>query len=146
MTQWAPPTFLGIEVNRLSGGNTLPSHRSRPASENASPSPSDNHPMLSASSSGTASPAPNPEGELSGIYFGILNIFSTIPQFMGAVMSGMVFYVLDAGKSPELAEDEAPMGAEEQSGPNAIAVSLFIGALCALVSAYMTRKLKYVAP
>ena len=143
MTQWAPPTFLGIEVNRLSGADTLPTHKSRAASEKPSPSPTDNHPMLSPA---TASPPPDPEGELSGIYFGILNIFSTIPQFMGAVMSGTVFYVLDAGKSPELAEGEVPVGAEEQSGPNAISVSLFIGALCALVSAYMTRKLKYVQP
>lgn len=136
MTQWAPPTFLGIEVNRLSGGDSLPSHKTR-ASEKASPSsPADSHPMLSPA---TASP---PEGELSGIYFGILNIFSTIPQFMGAVMSGTVFYVLDAGTGAELAGGEVP----EQSGPNPISVSLFIGALCALVSAYMTRQIKYVAP
>lgn len=145
MTQWAPPTFLGIEVNRLSGADTLPTHKSRATSEKPSPSqsPADNHPMLSPA---PGSPAPNPEGELSGIYFGILNIFSTIPQFMGAVMSGTIFYLLDAGKSPELAEGEAPVGAEDQGGPNAISVCLFIGALCALVSAYMTRQLKYVAP
>lgn len=139
MTQWAPPTFLGIEVNRLSGADTLPTHKRAPASEKSSPSPVDAHPMLSPA---TASPPPGPDGELSGIYFGILNIFSTIPQFMGAVMAGSVFYVLDAGTSPELAGGEAP----EQGGPNAISVSLFIGALCALVSAYMTRQLKYVAP
>lgn len=143
MTQWAPPTFMGIEVNRLSGADTLPMHKNRATSEKSPPSPSEGHPMLSPA---TGPPPANPEGELSGIYFGILNIFSTIPQFLGAVMAGIVFYVLDAGKSPELAEGEAPIGAEEQSGPNAISVSLFIGALAALISAYMTRKLKYTQP
>lgn len=57
-------------------------------------------------------------------------------------MSGTVFYFLDAGKSPEeLAEAEAR---GEAQGPNAISVCLFVGALSAMISAYMTRQLKYL--
>lgn len=120
MMQWAPPAFLGIEVNRLSGANSLPTHKAPASPENSSPATAD-------------ASAPAPEAELSGIYFGILNIYSTIPQFMGAVMSGVVFYFFDAGEDSELAEEER--------GPNAISVCLFIGALSALISAYMTRRL-----
>ncbi|SPO00925.1 related to sucrose transporter SUT1D [Cephalotrichum gorgonifer] len=144
MTAWAPPTFLGIEVNRLSGGsNSLPSHKS-PAAATEKRSPSPSRSMLSPESA--SSPPESTDGELSGIYFGILNIYSTIPQFMGAVMSGTVFYLFDAEKGPGLEGGEgiAVAAAAEQQGPNPISVCLFIGALCALVSAYRTRKLKYI--
>lgn len=134
--QWAPPTFIGIEVNRLTRPDSLPTHRgSRPGT----PGP-ESIPMISPSETPAA---PAADGELSGIYFGILNIYSTIPQFMGAVMSGIVFYVLDAGKSPELAGEGEEAVSEAGGGPNAISVCLFIGALFALVSAYMSRQFRY---
>ncbi|CAI4216745.1 unnamed protein product [Parascedosporium putredinis] len=123
MTQWAPPTFLGIEVNRLSGeSDTLPTtyqpvsgphaasphgalspvHSQRPAlspllppgGDEASRNPSHTSSRSSASSSASAPPS-SASGELSGIYFGILNIYTTIPQFLGAVMSGIVFSILE---------------------------------------------------
>ena len=82
-------------------------------------------------------------GELSGIYFGILNIYTTIPQFLGTFIAAIVFAVLEPGKSPELATDSGPADAKAAAGgPNAIAVCLFIGAVCTLVAAVQTRKLK----
>ncbi|PKS10564.1 hypothetical protein jhhlp_002318 [Lomentospora prolificans] len=171
MTQWAPPTFLGIEVNRLSGeSDTLPTTYQPVSSPSPVPSqgtlsvpqaPSVTRPSLSAlsspeatslnpshansyssSSSSASAPPTSASGELSGIYFGILNIYTTIPQFMGAVMSGIVFSILEPGKSPELAEGT---GKEpSMDGPNAISVCLFIGAMTTLVSAYMTTRLRYI--
>lgn len=78
-------------------------------------------------------------GELSGIYFGILNIYTTIPQFIGCLIAAVVFAVLEPGKSSELAGEQ---GLPKTEGPNAIAVCLFIGALCAVVASFATRKLK----
>jgi solute carrier family 45 protein 1/2/4 len=171
MTQWAHPTFLGIEVNRLSGVDTLPTQRVpspapsaqgllTPERVEAALAESQSHlsPSIFRSSSyfsvssaqsptpsTSASPPPaSPTGELSGIYFGILNIYTTIPQFIGAVMSGIVFAVLDPGKSPELSDDVDATDPERVEGPNAIGVALFIGAACTLVSAYNTRKLRYI--
>lgn len=83
-------------------------------------------------------------GELSGIYFGILNIYTTLPQFVGTFISTVVFSILEPGKSPELAHDADPEEHHGTDGYNAIAVCLFIGALSTLGAAYATRKLKYL--
>jgi solute carrier family 45 protein 1/2/4 len=73
------------------------------------------------------------------VYFGILNIYTTIPQFLGTLIATVVFAVLEPGKSRELGdEDQAP----KQDGPNGIAVCLFIGAMCSVVASVATRKLK----
>ena len=105
------------------------------------PSPS----PVTGSFSGSAS---NSTGELSGIYFGILNIYTTIPQFIGTMLSTVVFAVLEPGKSPELAEDapesEKHDPAAADAGPNAIAVVLFIGAIGAVMAIFATRKLRYL--
>jgi solute carrier family 45 protein 1/2/4 len=82
-------------------------------------------------------------GETAGIYLGILNLFTTLPQFVGTFISMIVFSILEPGKSPELHED----GSEEDvakaaDGPNAIAVCLFIGALSAVGAAYATQRMK----
>jgi solute carrier family 45 protein 1/2/4 len=81
-------------------------------------------------------------GELSGLYFGILNIYTTLPQFVATFISLLVFSILEPGKSPELAHDAHPSEHHGTDGPNAIAVCLFIGALCAVGAAYATKKLK----
>lgn len=81
-------------------------------------------------------------GELSGIYFGILNIYTTLPQFVGTFISLIVFSVLEPGKSPELAGEAG--GEVRKEGPNGIAICLFIGALSTLGAAYATRRLRYL--
>lgn len=87
----------------------------------------------------TSTPATT--GELSGIYFGILNIYTTIPQFLGTLIATVVFSILEPGKSRELASD-APATPPEKDGPNAIGVCLFIGAISTVGAAFATRKLK----
>jgi solute carrier family 45, member 1/2/4 len=83
-------------------------------------------------------------GELSGIYFGILNIYTTLPQFVGTFISMIVFAILEPGKSPELAHDADPSEHHGTDGPNAIAVCLFIGALSTLGAAYAIWRLKHL--
>ena len=89
-------------------------------------------------------------GETAGIYLGILNLFTTLPQFVGTFISMIVFSVLEPGKSPELHKDPELEGgdggeaSEKQAkeGVNAIAVCLFIGALSAIGAAYATARMK----
>ncbi|KAL6887920.1 major facilitator superfamily domain-containing protein [Trichoderma evansii] len=134
IAMWAPTAFLGIEVNKLSGAQdpsaALPLTSTRRNSNSGLP----------ASSSSSSS------GELSGIYFGILNIYTTLPQFIGTFISTIVFAIMEPGKSPEL-HDETKEAAEAEGkevggGTNAIAVCLFIGAMSMLIAARMTHKLR----
>lgn len=81
-------------------------------------------------------------GELAGVYFGILNIYTTLPQFIGTFISTIVFSILEPGKSPELAHDVHPDEHHSTDGPNAIAVCLVIGAFSMIGAAYATRVLK----
>ncbi|KAL1859010.1 hypothetical protein VTK73DRAFT_7605 [Phialemonium thermophilum] len=169
---WAPPTFLGVEVNKLGGGGApgAPYRRVSMGSnvelmprvpttaaleEQVRRKDNDNYDSPSPSSP-TAVPGGSPTGELAGIYFGILNIFTTLPQFLGTFLSAMVFAVLDPGKHPELAHGHEGAGddadaaaaaaaAAASEGPNAIAVCLFIGAFCSLGAAYATSKLRYIS-
>ena len=146
---WAPGTFLGVEVNRMS--SSIPVSHSRAGSYGRRSN--DSIELDSASSSppgtlhlrhdSTGSTASSSTGELSGIYLGILNIYTTLPQFIGTAISWVVFSILEPGKSPELAQDVHPderhSAAEGMSG---IGVCLFIGALSALVAAYATMQLR----
>ncbi|KAM0345306.1 hypothetical protein ACHAPU_006705 [Fusarium lateritium] len=145
LAMWAPSAFLGVEVNKLGGGagagadGTYRRISDEPDIELSEVS-HDDAPLHLDHGSEVDLPSTASTGELSGIYFGILNIYTTLPQFVGTFISTIVFSILEPGKSPELAGD-----AEKQpdpDGPNAIAVCLFIGAISSLVAAYVTRKLK----
>lgn len=144
---WAPPTFLGVEVNKLSGATgpgvpyeRLPTGAVEMAEINGSPSPRLEHGPDNAEATGKAESS----GELSGIYFGILNIYTTLPQFVGTFISTIVFAILEPGKSPELATDAHPDEHHSAEGPNAIAVCMFIGAMSSTMAIFATRKLKYL--
>ena len=145
---------MGIEINRLTAPNTILANGS-------------SYRRLSNTENDFASPAPSPTflrlnhldrdidddsadastGETAGIYLGILNLFTTLPQFVGTFISMIVFSLLEPGKHPELhkgPEDGAVTETPEKAtdGPNAIAVCLFIGALSAVGAAYATAKMK----
>ena len=144
---WAPIAFLGVEVNKLSG--TVEENGQYRRLSDASdielstrnPSEATSHLEHGHPRSGNET---SPTGELSGIYFGILNIYTTLPQFLGTFISTIVFAVLEPGKSPELAQHADDDEHADTSGPNAIAVCLFIGAISTLYAAVATRKLKYM--
>ena len=178
MASWAPAAFLGVEVNKLSGADEPPGPPRRRSStsttdiEMAEATATripflDHHPPVQPTSpvavAGAGAGAESTSGELSGIYFGILNIYTTIPQFIGTLLSTVVFAILEPGQSPELAEEkgqgqgqgEGGSGAARKAsspaahhaatdGPNAIAVVLFIGAIGAVMAIFATRKLRYL--
>jgi solute carrier family 45 protein 1/2/4 len=98
-------------------------------------------------------------GELAGIYLGVLNVYTTLPQFVGTFISWIVFSILEPGtppvgqKPPTTTDEhirETSSGGARDGGwmnldtdaPNAIAVCLFIGALSALVAAEATRRFR----
>lgn len=138
-------TFIGVEVQKL--GSYLPVSHTRNASHHRvsedieledAATPTTLHVRhSSAESVGTSS-----TGELSGIYLGILNIYTTLPQFVGTAISWVVFSILEPGKSPELAQDAHPDEHHSTDGLSGIGVCLFIGALCSVVAARATRRLK----
>lgn len=138
IASWAPGTYLGMEVQALSAAHSLPltstTNKARPT-PSSTPSSATLEKELDASSS-------TPSGELSGLYFGILNIYTTIPQFIGTFISMIVFAVLEPGKSPELAHDAHPSEHHGTDGPNAIAVCMFIGGLCCIGAARATGNLR----
>lgn len=162
---------MGIEINRLTAPTTIlangSSYRriSNAADDFSSPAPSPNFLRLNhldrsldnddddnEDSSTTDITSAGTTGETAGIYLGILNVFSTLPQFVGTFISMIVFSILEPGKSPELHKPHEGISVEEAAleeerkrkaeGPNAIAVCLFIGALSALGAAYATRRMK----
>ncbi|KAK3362094.1 major facilitator superfamily domain-containing protein [Lasiosphaeria ovina] len=150
ITIWAPSTFLGVEVSKMSGasdpsvggphGSTAVPYRR--LSINTGIELRDN--LRAGLIDPEGGPASNSSGELSGVYFGIMNIYSTLPQLISTFISTLVFTVLEPGKSPELATDAHPSEHSDPDGPNSIAVCMFIGAIGSLAAAWATRKLRYV--
>ncbi|QUC18357.1 uncharacterized protein UV8b_02598 [Ustilaginoidea virens] len=141
IAMWAPTALLGIEVNKLSGHGYR--RLSNDPTEMEMPSLNEGAPSLLSGDGPEASPSnTSPSGELSGVYFGILNIYTTIPQLLGTMIATIVFSILEPGKSRELADDSVVE--PEKDGPNAIAVCLFIGAMCAVVASFATRKLRHL--
>jgi solute carrier family 45 protein 1/2/4 len=143
LASWAPNTYLGIEVNRLSstastGYRRLSTDQRMEMTSPATPLT----PTLLRLEHGPSDEPVSSTGELSGLYFGILNIYTTIPQFIGTFISMIVFSILEPGKSPELAHDAHPDEHHGTDGPNAIAVCLFIGALSTIGAAFATKRLK----
>lgn len=138
---WAPFTFMGIEINKLSNnssGHTY-HHLTRDSleMEGGSPVLRLNH------GPDELNHTHNSTAEDSGIYLGILNLYTTLPQFVGTFISWMVFSLLEPGKSPELAKEAHPDEHHSTDGPNAIGVCLFIGAVAAGVAAVATARLKH---
>ncbi|KAH9902032.1 major facilitator superfamily domain-containing protein [Xylariomycetidae sp. FL2044] len=145
LASWAPPAFLGVEVNKLSAGHGSGHRRLSDDSvelgdlHGGSALHLDHGPEDPAVGKANGS-----TGELSGVYFGILNIYTTIPQFIGTILSTVIFSLLEPGKSPELAHGAHPDEHHSTDGPNAVAVCLFIGACSAINAVFATRKLKYL--
>ncbi|KAF7921348.1 uncharacterized protein EAE98_004628 [Botrytis deweyae] len=144
VASWAPYAFLGVEVNKMSG---LPSYSRLSTAdrdielESPTGPPSPSLLRLEHGPVGEKEDVAS-TGELSGIYFGILNIYTTIPQFIGTFISMIVFSILEPGKSPELAQNAKEGEHHGTDGPNAISICLFIGAISTLGAAYATKKLR----
>ena len=150
---WAPFAFMGVEINRLTapdGGAAGGSSSYRRLSTSSTVVDDYNSPpsspvmlRLNHLDRDIEDGDPASTGETAGVYLGILNLFTTLPQFVGTFISMAVFSLLEPGTHPELHQDGS-LGEDVQdppSGVNAIAVCLFIGALSALGAAYATRSM-----
>ncbi|KAK0730506.1 major facilitator superfamily domain-containing protein [Lasiosphaeris hirsuta] len=155
LAQWAPTTFLGVEVNKLSGvSGPNPDGRNGSASYRRLSHGSniemhdtlrlDHGTLRLDHGDAETGPISSSTGELSGVYFGIMNIFTTLPQFIATFMSTIVFSILEPGKSPELATEAHPSEHSDTRGPNAIAVCMFIGAISSVAAAFVTSKLRHL--
>ncbi len=161
---WAPFAEMGVEINNITGGLGEPTS----ATANGAYKPIQAEDVLdvddvgmemevlhhrSHSSSGgllrrdsapTNNEAASTIGELAGIYLGVLNVYTTLPQFVGTFISWVVFSILEPGKDG--GSDGDPEHHRwldvKKDAPNAIAVCLFIGACCAVVSAEGARRLR----
>lgn len=157
---WAPYAFMGVEINRLAmnippttrSGVTMitsASLRERAAESELDVLRLNHHDTESDTDEETATPSSSHNvpstGELAGIYLGVLNVYTTLPQFVGTFISWIVFSILEPGsrKRDESSQDWQWMNLDGDS-PNAIAVCLCVGAISALVAAEATRRLRYV--
>ncbi|KAF2238582.1 MFS general substrate transporter, partial [Viridothelium virens] len=134
---WAPFAFMGVEINMLSS-------ESIPYTSDRSPE----RPSIALVDSQLESIAKREHllgddrkgfEETAGVYLGILNLFTTLPQFVGTFVSMIVFRILEPGKDQELAH--AIHIHRPSSGPNAIAVCMFIGGVSAFIASQLTRRL-----
>ncbi|MCJ1402581.1 hypothetical protein MMC11_005801 [Xylographa trunciseda] len=166
LASWAPFTFIGVEINRVTSPSSPSLLAHNPASYHRlstdpiplsslavdidSPPSSPQILRLHHLDRDVDSPAPTAStGETAGIYLGILNLFTTLPQFVGTFISMIVFAIFEPGAHRELAEQggeavEEVTDKAKVEGINAISVCLFIGALSSLGAAYATRRFKYV--
>lgn len=149
---WAPVAFMGIEVNRLSGGGDTASASYRPLETvemGEINGQSDSLHLEHGPDAEDGGPKSSSTGELSGLYFGILNIYTTIPQFIGTFISTIVFAIFAPGTHPELhggqsQDDDGSKPVATESGPNAISICMFIGAISATIAIFATRRLRYL--
>lgn len=163
---WAPFAFMGVEINRLTmnGANapgiaasstrsgvtmiTSASLRANAAADTELEVLRLNHHEEEDSDfdeeeQNTSVPS---TGELAGIYLGVLNVYTTLPQFVGTLLSWIVFTILEPSAEPNKdadASDTQWMNLDKDR-PNAIAICLFIGAISALIAAEATRRLRYI--
>jgi solute carrier family 45 protein 1/2/4 len=93
-------------------------------------------------SSARGNKATSSTGEMAGVYLGVLNIFTTLPQFVGTGISTLVFSVLEPGLSPELAQHADPEEHHRTDGWSGIGICLFIGAVCSAWAAWKCKRLE----
>lgn len=166
---WAPFSFVGEEISKLGaeqGDHSGSSSRSH--SVPAGDTPRSHDPLLAGNeyqdspgadsrrSFGSVEPSPvrrvdtdeetlaepskSSSSELAGVYLGILNVFTCLPQFVATFISFIIFQTLEPGKSPEFGDGPKQ---PPPSGVNAIAVVLGIGGISTLCAAHYTMQFKY---
>lgn len=144
---WASFALIGTEINKLSTPNDY--SRVSP-DDDLELAPSSTLHIRHASDLSTSSDpatanrnsnATSSTGESAGVYLGVLNIFTTLPQFVGTGISTLVFSILEPGKSPELAQHASPDEHHGTDGFSGIGVCLFIGAICSAWAAWKCRNL-----
>ncbi|QIW98585.1 hypothetical protein AMS68_004103 [Peltaster fructicola] len=138
---WASFALIGAEINKLS--SDIPQAHRRNGTYQQVPDDAvelDSPTLHLRHDSDASAHGASQTGELAGIYLGILNLYTTMPQFIGTGISTIVFSILEPGKSPELTDAGEGLQAPKD-GMSGIGVCLFIGALCAGMAAWKCRDL-----
>ncbi|KAI5305520.1 hypothetical protein KEM56_004192 [Ascosphaera pollenicola] len=141
---WAPFAFMGVEINRLASSPPRPHSRSSSGVKISLERSALREKVKDDADidSGDGSDG-SPSGGLAGIYLGVLNVYTTLPQFVGTFISWVVFTIFEPQtRDPEHQDGE--LGNVEQKGPNPISICLFIGAMSACLAFEATRRLKKV--
>jgi solute carrier family 45 protein 1/2/4 len=148
MYGWAPLAIMGEEINKLeSAANTQTAYTtitqdgeetelSRPGSLDLS---HDDNTLVEGQGDSVG---------VAGVYLGIWNIFATIPQFIATFIAMITFAILEPGKNSELTG--GPGGPDGGDGADKViaqglsgtAVCLAIGAVCSLVAATQSFRLR----
>lgn len=145
ISSWASFALIGTEINRLSSSTSNPAAYARLAPDDGVElAPASTLHIRHASTGSTSDPSTgstSSTGEMAGVYLGVLNIFTTLPQFVGTGISTLVFSILEPGKSPELAQHAKPEEHHSTDGVSGIGVCLFIGSICSAWAAWRCRNL-----
>jgi solute carrier family 45, member 1/2/4 len=83
-------------------------------------------------------------GELAGVYLGVLNVYTTLPQFVSTFVSWIVFTLLQPSRNDVSDDDPDHHQMAECEVEHAECDSdlvFFIGACCSVVAAEATRRL-----
>ncbi|KAL9093313.1 MAG: hypothetical protein Q9165_004054 [Trypethelium subeluteriae] len=97
---WAPFALMGVEINMLSS-DSIPYMCDR-SPERFSIAMVDSQLESTAKQEGLLNDGRRGFEETAGVYLGILNLFTTLPQFVGTFISMIVFRILEPGKDQEL--------------------------------------------
>jgi solute carrier family 45 protein 1/2/4 len=169
---WAPFGLLGIEINKMSigphtsvSGSIAPGYTAVRGTAEEDNNENDiemdatyDHDLSRRAASDGVLRLNHPDedaeahsstGELAGIYLGVLNVYTTLPQFVGTFVSWIVFSLLEPGRNEDVGDDDPDHHRWlnlKKNAPNAIAVCLFVGALCSIVAAEAARRLKRLDP
>ena len=141
VAQWAPTAFIGIEINRIS--TSIPLSQMRRSADHGTPVDDEAESSILHLRHDSDSDLSSSTGQLAGAYLGLLNIYTTLPQFVGTAISWVVFSIFEPGQSAELSEGGKPdSGENAKPGVSGIGVCLFIGAICAVRAAWSIRRLR----
>ncbi|OJJ79905.1 putative sucrose transporter [Aspergillus glaucus CBS 516.65] len=162
VTSWAPFAFMGVEINKLAMDPSLTARYSGVQMITSSSIRTGNyadpntdtemdvlrlnhhHDVDSDSDDEDPTSSVPSTGELAGIYLGVLNVYTTLPQFVGTFISWIVFSILEPANAKRDDNSQEAMWMNlDKNSPNAISVCLFIGALSALVASEATRRMRY---
>ncbi len=83
-------------------------------------------------------------GEQAGIYMGVLNVYSTLPQLLGTFVCWVVFSILEPGKD-DVSDDDPDHHKwldVRKDASNPIAVCFFFGGCFAMMAVESTRRLR----
>lgn len=172
VSSWAPFAFMGVEINRLALSSASSTRNSRATmiggsrhgpqlpvdamdetgadvelNDNGSVLRLNHHGSFDSDVENDIDENESTTGELAGIYLGVLNVYTTLPQFLGTFISWIVFSILEPDRTATTTgagqqEDDAQWMDLNSEGANPIGVCLFIGAMSALVAAEATRRMR----